>query len=142
MDVANQTFQEVQKYDLEDFKKAGMDGVNSAKMQYEALKTRKDVRGALSAVSLQIQQVLPDKSQAEIDGYVEIGFLTICSLVVFFIFYFIMQLFCSCFCRRRSKIEPTESKTPAPSTKAEKKSDKKSSTPKKQKSSKKSKRQK
>merc|ERR1719229_1695150 len=114
MDVANQTFQEVQKYDLEDFKKAGMDGVNSAKMQYEALKTRKDVRGALSAVSLQIQQILPDKSQAEIDGYVEIGFLTICSLVVFFVFYFVMQLFCSCFCRRRSKIEQTESKAPEP----------------------------
>lgn len=114
--------------------------MNNVKSLYEDLKSRSEVRRALAAVAQQIKEFFPDKTQAEIDGYVEVGFLGIVSLVAFFTFYLLLQMFCTCCCRKRSKLEePTVKEEPSKVEEPEKKkatSSKKSSTPRKSKKSK------
>merc|ERR1719493_248320 len=141
MSMAQEQFQELQKYEMDDVKMAATNGMNNMRSQYEDLKTRPEVLSMLSAVSGKLKEVLPDKSKAEIDGYVELGFMALVSLLMLGLLYMTLQMFCSCCCRKRSKLETS---TPAEEKKQEqtqtqtkaKTSSKKSSTPRKSKKNK------
>jgi ribosomal protein S15P/S13E len=144
MSIAQEQFQELQKYEMDDVKMAATNGMNNMRSHYEDLKTRPEVRSLLSAVSQKLTELLPDKSKPEIDGYVELGFMAVVFLLLFGLLYIILQMFCSCCCRKRSKLEtsaPAQQKkeeTTQTQTK-EKTSSKKSSTPRKSKKNKRSK---
>merc|ERR1719461_763606 len=136
MSMAQEQFQELQKYEMDDVKMAATNGMNNMRSHYEDLKTRPEVRSLLSAVSQKLTEVLPDKSKTEIDGYVELGFMAVVALLLFGLLYITLQMFCSCCCRKRSKLEtsaPAEQKKEekTQTQTKEKTSSKKSSTPRK-----------
>jgi len=143
MSMAQEQFQELQKYEMDDVKMAATNGMNNMRSQYEDLKTRPEVLSMLSAVSQKLTQLLPEKSKAEIDGYVELGFVTLVCLLMFSLLYITLQLFCSCCCRKRSKLETPEpvekQKKEETQTQSKEKPSKKSSTPRKKKKDKRSK---
>jgi len=143
MSMAQEQFQELQKYEMDDVKMAATNGMNNMRSQYEDLKTRPEVLSMLSAVSQKLTELLPEKSKAEIDGYVELGFVTLVCLLMFSLLYITLQLFCSCCCRKRSKLETPEpvekQKKEETQTQSKERTSKKSSTPKKKKKERRSK---
>merc|ERR1719192_1609403 len=90
----------------------------------------------MDAVSQKVQEVSADMSKKEADDYVEIAFLTIIVLISFTVFYMLTKLFCSCCCRKRSKLKSEDTKPEEPvmsdtkSGKSSKSASKSKSTPK------------
>lgn len=128
--------EKAQSYDADDFKNAANDAINVVKREYDGFRSRKDIRSLMSSAAINLGQVFPDKSTNELENIVEMGMMGIVGFLVCFSLYFIMKVFCSCFCRRRSKVDTSavQKKEPELKTTDKKKTDdKKTSTPRKNK---------